>query len=59
MRAIVGFSLRITSLQGQWKLSQNKSAADYGGVMEGLRSDEANDILSWPHELEESAKSSS
>lgn len=47
MRAIVGFSLRVTSLEGQWKLSQNKSQADYDGVMQGLRDDGAHDILSW------------
>jgi transcriptional regulator len=59
MRAIVGFSIRITALQGQWKLSQNKGTADYNGVMEGLRADGATDILSWPNALEKSAKSSS
>jgi transcriptional regulator len=48
MRAIVGFSLRVTSLEGQWKLSQNKDQADYGGVMRGLEDDGAHDILSWP-----------
>ncbi len=50
MRAIVGFSLRVTSLEGQWKLSQNKSEADYGGVMQGLHDDNAQEILSWSNE---------
>jgi len=58
IRAIVGFNIRITSLQGQWKLSQNKGSADYNGVMEGLRADDAMDILSWPNALEKSAKTS-
>jgi transcriptional regulator len=56
MRAIVGFSLRVTSLEGQWKLSQNKDQADYGGVMRGLEDDGAHDILSWSSEPKKSAK---
>jgi transcriptional regulator len=55
LRAIIGFSLRISSLQGQWKLSQNKDEADYGGVMAGLHDDGATDILSWPEQLEKAA----
>jgi len=35
-RAIVGFELPITSLEGAWKLSQNRSAEDRRGVAEGL-----------------------
>lgn len=34
--AIRAFELRITQLEGKWKLSQNRSAADRQGVMEGL-----------------------
>jgi transcriptional regulator len=56
MRAIVGFSLRVDSLQGQWKLSQNKDQTDYGGVMRGLEDDGAHDILSWSSEPKKSAK---
>ena len=56
MRAIVGFSLRVNSLQGQWKLSQNKDQADHGGVMRGLEDDGAHDILSWSSERTKSAK---
>jgi transcriptional regulator len=37
LRAIVGFEVRITSLEGKWKLSQNRSAADVAGVVAGLR----------------------
>lgn len=34
--AIVGIELRIESLQGKWKASQNRSAADRDGVASGL-----------------------
>ncbi len=36
LRAIVGIEIRITSLQGKWKVSQNRSAADREGVAAGL-----------------------
>ena len=36
LRAIVGFEIRITRLEGKWKLSQNRSAADIAGVRDGL-----------------------
>ena len=36
LRAIVGFALPIRRLEGQWKLSQNRQAADHAGVREGL-----------------------
>ncbi|WP_439860390.1 FMN-binding negative transcriptional regulator [Pseudomonas sp. MBLB4136] len=36
LRAIVGFALPIRRLDGQWKLSQNRDAADQAGVREGL-----------------------
>jgi transcriptional regulator len=38
---IVGFEVRVTSLEGKWKLSQNKSEADVAGVIAALRSDAA------------------
>ncbi len=34
--AIRAFELRLTGLEGKWKLSQNRNAADRQGVMEGL-----------------------
>ena len=37
LRAIVGFALPIQRLQGQWKLSQNRNAADHAGVQQALR----------------------
>lgn len=35
--AIVGLQITLTSLVGKWKLSQNRSAADRGGVVRGLQ----------------------
>lgn len=37
MKAIVGIEIRITSIEGKWKMSQNKDAADRAGVIAGLR----------------------
>ncbi|MER0836459.1 FMN-binding negative transcriptional regulator [Pseudomonas aeruginosa] len=36
LRAIVGFALPIERLEGQWKLSQNRSGADRDGVRRSL-----------------------
>jgi transcriptional regulator len=35
-RAIVGFELPISRLEGKWKMSQNRSARDIDGVVDGL-----------------------
>jgi transcriptional regulator len=35
--AIVGVEIPIASIEGKWKVSQNRSAADRKGVIEGLR----------------------
>lgn len=37
-RAIVGVRIEITRLEGKWKMSQNRSAADIDGVVRGLSS---------------------
>ena len=37
LQAIVGFRLPIQRLEGQWKLSQNRNAADRAGVHDALR----------------------
>jgi transcriptional regulator len=37
LRAIVGLELRITRLEGKFKLSQNRPAADQQGVLAGLQ----------------------
>jgi transcriptional regulator len=44
MRAIVGFELTITRLEGKWKLSQNRDAADRAGVRDGLAVDGHEDL---------------
>lgn len=36
LRAIVGVEIEITRLEGKWKMSQNRSAADIDGVVDGL-----------------------
>ena len=45
LRGIVGFELAIESLEGKYKLSQNRDAADRAGVREGLARD-GQDALS-------------
>ncbi|RFP16336.1 FMN-binding negative transcriptional regulator [Duganella sp. BJB475] len=37
MKGIVGIEIPIDSLVGKWKVSQNRSAADQRGVVEGLQ----------------------
>lgn len=44
VRAIVGFEITIENLEGKWKLSQNRSAADQGGVRDGLQRDGRADM---------------
>ena len=44
LRAIVGFELTIAKLEGKWKLSQNRDAADHAGAREGLRGDGHGDV---------------
>jgi transcriptional regulator len=36
VRAIVGVELRVTSIEGKWKLSQNRPVPDIAGVIAGL-----------------------
>ena len=36
LRAIVGIEIRVERLVGKWKLSQNRSAADLQGTIDGL-----------------------
>ncbi|HWX88691.1 MAG TPA: FMN-binding negative transcriptional regulator, partial [Rhizomicrobium sp.] len=44
LRAIVGFELTIKKLEGKWKLSQNRDAADRAGVRDGLLNDGHEDV---------------
>jgi transcriptional regulator len=37
LRAIVGVELRLTRIEGKWKVSQNRPAPDREGVVAGLR----------------------
>ena len=37
LRAIVGIEIVLTALTGKWKVSQNRSVEDRGGVASGLR----------------------
>lgn len=44
---IVGLEIEITSLEGKWKMSQNRDAVDRAGVVDGLRAegtDAATDV---------------
>ena len=43
LRAIVGFELTIAKLEGKWKLSQNRDAADHAGARDGLLRDGHDD----------------
>ena len=36
LKGIVGFAVPITRLEGKWKMSQNRPAADRAGVIDGL-----------------------
>lgn len=40
LAAIVGIEIPLTRLAGKWKTSQNRPAADYAGVIAGLRTEE-------------------
>ncbi|MHA6491852.1 FMN-binding negative transcriptional regulator [Pseudomonas borbori] len=40
LRAIVGFAIPISRIEGKLKLSQNKDAADFSGVQQGLAQSE-------------------
>ena len=44
VRVIVGFELTIAKLEGKYKLSQNRDAADYAGARDGLVRDGHEDV---------------
>ena len=48
-RAIVGFEVTLTRLEGIWKVSQNRPAADRAGAAAGLRQGSAMDqqVADW------------
>jgi transcriptional regulator len=44
LRAIVGVEVLIDSVEGKWKLSQNRSDADIAGAIEGLEATGERDV---------------
>ena len=44
LRGIVGFELAVETLEGKWKLSQNREPADHAGAREGLKRDGRDDV---------------
>jgi transcriptional regulator len=44
LKGIVGFELEIATLEGKWKMSQNRPAGDKPGIVEGLRRDGATAV---------------
>jgi len=44
LNGIIGFELTISRLEGKWKMSQNRPAADRTGVIDGLREDGRPDL---------------
>ena len=38
-KAIIGFEIALTRIEGKWKMSQNRPPLDRDGVIEGLRSE--------------------
>lgn len=45
IRAIVGVEITILRIEGKWKVSQNRSAADRQGVVEGLQDEARNEEM--------------
>jgi|SRR5450830_23119 len=43
LRAVVGIEIKLRTLQGKWKVSQNRSRADQDGVIAGLQSQGGED----------------
>lgn len=45
IKAIIGIEIPILKIEGKWKVSQNRSAADRQGVCQGLREDGGNEAM--------------
>jgi transcriptional regulator len=45
MKAIIGIEIPVARIEGKWKVSQNRSAADREGVYEGLQAEGINDEM--------------
>ena len=44
LKAIVGLDIPIARIEGKWKVSQNRPAADRAGVVAGLRGERADEM---------------
>jgi transcriptional regulator len=45
IRSIIGIEIPILTIEGKWKVSQNRSAADRQGVYEGLQAEGINEDM--------------
>jgi transcriptional regulator len=45
IKGIIGVEIPISTIEGKWKVSQNRSAADRQGVEEGLREEGASEEM--------------
>lgn len=45
LKAIIGVEIPILSIEGKWKVSQNRSVADRQGVAKGLQDEGINDAM--------------
>lgn len=43
-RAIIGFDIALSRVEGKWKMSQNRAPADREGAAQGLRADGREDL---------------
>ncbi len=57
LRAIVGFHLAITQIDGKWKLGQGKADADLAGVADGLACEANSDAVAIAEAIREVSKS--
>lgn len=55
--AVVGLEIVIDDMIGNFKLSQNKTAADYSGVVDGLASSETSSDISVAKQMQQSTGS--
>jgi transcriptional regulator len=51
LRAIVGIEIELTALTGKWKVSQNRSAADRAGTIDGLAGMPGDDAAAMAREV--------
>jgi len=56
VKAIVGIEVRVTSIEGKWKLSQNRPEPDVAGVIAGLESQGPGSDAAVAHEMATAAR---